>query len=79
MYSGDIHEVDPESVGQFTGLLDELGAKVFEGDILRYKGNSEFGRRRGEKGGNIAKYLMRYVSMRKSLKLLGTPAKTQIY
>ena len=28
--------VNPETVGQFTGLTDRNGVKIFEGDIVRY-------------------------------------------
>lgn len=28
------HKVDPETVGQFTGLFDDEGSKIFEGDLL---------------------------------------------
>jgi uncharacterized phage protein (TIGR01671 family) len=37
--SPDYYEVDPETVGQFTGLTDKNGVKIFEGDKVYFDYN----------------------------------------
>lgn len=34
--NSEAYKVDPSTVGQFTGLTDCNGVKIFEGDIVRY-------------------------------------------
>jgi uncharacterized phage protein (TIGR01671 family) len=39
---GDEIEIIPETVCQFTGVLDKSGDKIFEGDLLRFPAQDEW-------------------------------------
>ena len=52
-FSGSYEEVDPETIGQFTGLHDENDKPIYDGDIVRYKTGSTRNPETGEWFDNV--------------------------
>ena len=63
------YEVDPETVGQFTGILDRNGRKIFEGDKVKFVHTDYDWVYAVEYYGNRAEYILRALTDGNNLSL----------